>query len=503
MVSTLAKYGLLPDSIPGAAIGNRAGLVGRKMITGPRFRNYEAGEDSHRRQSKVSTLQHEDEHLKRSKRKKLVGSTREAMRNFIRVGSAVRKHLDFVAAHEVDFDTGDEGLDLALEEFVELRSQPANFDAAGRFGRRKWVRLAEARRAIDGDLYGLKLLRGALQAIEGDRVRDPDRTADALPRNQRTEWYQGVRTNKAGKAVEYAIAKRLKGAGFKHERIVDASRIIPHVWHDTHLRFDSIRGVSPFAPGLNDFVDEHETLTHAQAKVKLAQIFGLKVFSEAVDGLGGDADEEDPDEDTERDEKYEVDLGRGPFKVELDPGENIDIIEGKTGAVEVIALLKFLADLTIQVLDLPPHFFDTSRVNFHGGKVGTTLYLLSAAHKRADVQAFLSNWLDWQLRRGVLTGEIDLPQSVTLDRVLKSYAWIPTGLPWFDRGREVRPTLQAIAGGVDLRSRVINEQYGMSLRRFLRRARRDEDLVEASGVTFANFDKLIYLPDSQGAADPD
>lgn len=470
----------------------------RRMPRKPRFRNsYEAGEDSHRRASKPATLLQEDDHLTRGPRKKIVASTRDAMRNFIRVGAAVRKHLDFVATHEVDFDTGDEGLDRDLEQWCDLRSRAENFDAAGRYDRQRYTRMVEARRAIDGDVYCLKLLYGGLQAIEGDRIRDPDQRAGVRDKDL-GDWYQGVRINAYGRPVEYAISSRSSGAGFQHERIVDARNVIPHVWNDTHLRFDAVRGVSPFAPGLNDFIDEHETLSHAQAKVKLAQVFGLKVLSEATEGLG-EVETTDPDEETDRDEKYKVDLGKGPFKVELDPGEDIETIEGKTGVSEVVDLLKFLADLTIQVLDLPPHFFDTSRVNFHGGKVGTTLYLMSAASKRRDVQRFLGNWLDWQLRRAVVVGDLVLPRTIPIERVLSGYAWIPTGLPWFDRSREVRPTLQAIAGGLDTYSRVIKEQYGMPLQRFLAIAKRDQQLIAESGVMLANFDKLIYLPDADGA----
>ena len=459
--------------------------------------DYRSGDDSHRRAPKTTTLKHEDHHLKALKRKRLVAATRDAVRNFVLVGAAVRKHLDFVTKHSVDFDTGDGGLDRDLEQFVDVRSREENFDRTGSHDRDRYVRLLEARRVIDGDVGSLKLADRRLQAIEGDRIRDPDRKD--LPDNQRAgAWYQGVRCDGSGRPVEYAIARRT-GSGFAHERVVRSSRMIFHSWIDSHFRFDACRGVSPFAAALDDFIDQHETLTHAQAKVKLAQVLGLKVTNDSGQGLGvhSTIDEGGDDDNTEGDEKYQVDLGKGPFKIELNPGDDVDVIEGKTAVEDVVSLLKFVSDLAIQVLDLPPHFFDTARVNFHGGKVGTTLYLQSAQSKRADVQRFLSKWLNWQIGLAITSGEIVLPRSIDVPSVLNSYAWIPSGLPWFDRGREVRPTLQAIAGGVDSYSRVIQELYGIPLERFLARYKRDVELIAEAGVDFANWDRVIMYPDAE------
>ena len=67
-------------------------------------------------------------------------------------------------------------LNQKLAAFLENWSEPESFDVAGITPLWNFIRLAEVRRCIDGDMLALKLANGQVQAIEGDRLLSP-RTA--------------------------------------------------------------------------------------------------------------------------------------------------------------------------------------------------------------------------------------------------------------------------------------------------------------------------------------
>ncbi len=472
-----------------------AKTVRKKRNGSPRQLGYDNAQDSNRRRAHRSTLLHEDDALNKSQRKRLVGGTRDAVRNVVLLGWAVRKHLDFVCRHEIDFNTGDEAFDRELEAWVTDRSQPDLFDIRGAHDRQRWVRMAEARRILDGDIGALKLASRHIQAIESDRIRDPD--PRQLGSNQQSEWRHGVRCNRAGRIVEFAVHGRNGTGQFQLERVVQAQRMIWHAWHDSHFRLDACRGVSPFASSLGDFLDIGEIKEYGKARVKLSQMVGL-VFKTAMgEGVGVHTLTESVDTDGDGvgdQEKYEVDIGRAPWKLELEPGDEAEFLDTKTDAAELTQFLDWCVFVAIKALDLPINMFDESRTNFFGSKAGITVYLLSANQKRKDVQALLSEWLNWQIDLAVSPAirEIQPPRGMDVQQIKRSYEWIPTGLPWFDRSREVLPTLQAIAGGIDSYSRVIRDLYGIPFDRFLDQIARDQAQIQSKGIRLGDFSKILY-----------
>ena len=207
------------------------------------------------------------------------------------------------------------------------------------------ARQNEARRVIDGDMGFLKIAppfpsndRGKLQAIEGDRVKTP--TQD-LPRGfDPKQWTNGVKLSTSGAAQAYAIHKRV-GSGMKLDRIVPARNIC---WHGFYDRFDQARGISPVTAALNSLQDVYEGFDYALAKVKISQMFGLVFYRDAidaVDGVGtGTTPTIDTDGDGEADSGYEVDFGRGPVQIDLEPGDKAEFLEAKTPATETVNLLR-------------------------------------------------------------------------------------------------------------------------------------------------------------------
>ncbi len=220
-----------------------SGPASQSSAVASRRFGYDAVEDKDRRKPPAANTKSEDDLLTPGKRKKLTGATRDIHRNFSIAGWAIRKHLDYVSTFSFQSRTGSKELDDRIEEMFAWWMRPANCDVAGRHSLGRLIRLTEARRTVDGDVFLLKLSDGRLQAIEGDRVCTPTR---GLPAGVNAkELTHGVQADKAGRPRAYCICKRSPLGGSAFERIVRAAFMEHHGFFD---RFDQLRGISPLAP---------------------------------------------------------------------------------------------------------------------------------------------------------------------------------------------------------------------------------------------------------------
>lgn len=248
---------------------------------------YDAVHAKNKRSAPTGILRSEDAELTPADRRKMLSASRSLHRNFTVAAWMIRKHLDYVSTFTFQARTGNDSLDDSLERLVRWWSQKGNFDVTGRFSRHQFTRLAEMRRTVDGDMGVMKLSSALLQAIEGDRIRTP---YAGLPADySAADFTHGVRTNAAGKPLEYCICKRgatndASGAtaNFEFERIVPARNLCHFGYFD---RFDQVRGISPIAPAVNSLRDTYEGIDYALAKMKVAQLFGLVFYREKSDDI--------------------------------------------------------------------------------------------------------------------------------------------------------------------------------------------------------------------------
>lgn len=418
----------------------------RFLGLGPRGQrdDYDAAEPSTNRKRRATSLRSEDDHLAPAKRRVLVSRTRELARNFVVAAWAIRKHLDYITGFSFQSRTGDQALDNEIERFVDWWSLPANFDAAERHGLRRYLRIMEARRTLDGDCFTLLLNDGRIQGIEGDRVRNP--LMGGAGDVDLSAFYHGIRTDKAGATKAYCVCARTDSGGFTFERIVPARAILPVGYYD---RIDQTRGISLFAPGLNTLQDVYEGFDYALAKAKLAQLVGLIFYRESQqDAFAIDEIEtEGPDAEPEARNRYEVDPAAAPWKLELEPGDRAEFIDPKTPAAEFRDYSTLMMLIALKGLDIPYSFFDESFTNFYGSKGGILQYQQSCRAKRQDLVEFLDALTAWRLTLAT-TGpepEIRLPANLTVDDL--SWEWIPSGIRPWDRLKEAQGAEQEIKAG--------------------------------------------------------
>lgn len=441
------------------------GLLGR----------YIAAESSNQRRDPGTRIQSSDAILDTTKRKRVIEGARELWRNYSVAAWAVRKHLDFVATFTFQSGTEDPAFNERLEALMGWWSRSTNCDVSGRHSLRKMLRLSEARRVLDGDLFLVKYNDGRLQAIEGDRVRDPSQ------RDIKETWVHGVKIGLSGQIQRVMIHKRNSDGTYTEERDVSAGNVIQLGYFDA---FDQYRGVSPLVSAIAEFQDCMEVKDYARAKAKITQLFALAITKEMAD----------TDEDEEAD-GYQIDLGRGPVKVELDPGDKMEFLESKHPSTEFQAFLTMSLQAGLKALDIPWSFYDEAYTNFFGSRSALLLYLQSVKDKRADLQEMLDRITVWKIGQWVGQGILELPRGYRIDDL--HWDWIPSGLPWWDPSKEIDGDIKAIQSKLRTRSEIRRERYGDDWRDVVRKLREEETFLAENG-----FDPQEMASVTHGAGVP-
>jgi len=463
-----------------AAVSNR--LPGASPRRGGRpsvSAGYDATVDKKRRKVPQSAIYAEDDHLTQHNRKKLNASARDLYRNFDLAAWAIRKHLDFVSSFSFQCRSGDDGLDRRIEELMRWWSRPRNCDVSGHHGFHRFFRLLEQCRLIDGDVFAMKLRSGQMQAIESDRIRRPQ---DGLPpADAHVELTHGIELDKAGRFRRLCVCRRGgRYAGTYHfDKWVQAS----NAWqHGYFSRFDQVRGVTPLSAALNRFQDLYESFDLALVKAKLHNMFGLAITRQKVDQVADfdtlDADTGDTaDADTTN---YRVQLSPdAPFKLELDPGDDIKFLESHQPSAEFRDFGEMMIRLTLLSCDIPYTFYDTKGSTYSGARQEMLQYYHSARNKRTDNQHLLQDVTGWKLASWVLSGLLELPRGKTLDDI--QYTWIPSALPWIDPLKEVKATREAITAGLTSEIRACRE-LGLDYHEIMEEQRAARDLRERLGL---------------------
>lgn len=419
---------------------------------------YDAVVDKGRRRAPVTRVKGEDSLLTR-KRRKLIATTQDVYRNFTIARWAVQKHLDYVSSFRFRASTGNEELDSRLEAFMEQWSKRLNCDVRGRHPLRRMTRLIEQRAVVDGDVFVLKIAgntsaRGKLQIVESDRIANPTRDPanDRIRTFDSTDWVEGVKLSKSGKALEYAVNDRDDSGNLTFSRFVSAKNVCHHGYWD---RFDQVRGISPIANALNTFQDLYEGMDYALAKIKVAQLFGLVFYRDAELGLNDTIATTDSDNDGINDAGYEVDFGSGPQVLDLNPGDKAEFLESRTPATETVEFLRTCIHAALKSLDIPFSFYDESWSNFYGSRGALMQYLKNCKHKCASLQEVLDEITAWRLGLAVVDRELILPPGTQFDDM--KWEWVPDGVPWWDPAKEVRGEAMAIACGLQTPQRAAKQ----------------------------------------------
>ncbi len=411
----------------------------------PKKFGYDAVENTGRRRARPVLLRSEDRELLPVRRRALVSSARDLNRNLSIAAWALRKHVDFVASFEFQCRTGNAEFDKNIEGLMDWWSRPLNFDVCGRHGLKRFIRMCELRRTIDGDVLIVKMSDGRVQAIEGDRLQTPNQGLDG-GLDLSSGYVNGVKISPSGRELAYVVCDRGQtGNSFVFKQEIPAEYAHLFGYFD---RFDQVRGISPLASGLNSFQDIYECAEYALAKAKVSQLFGLKLTRSGDTALT-------PDDLTEQTAPYSFNFGAGPQILDLDHGDDAAFIESNTPSTEFAAYLEQMTAAALKSLDIPFSFYDESHATYSGSRVAILQYEQSAEAKQADVRELLHNLTVWRIQMWIDDGELKLPTGWGIDDITFSY--VASGAPWVDPLKEGAANIAAISASLDSRQNICKE----------------------------------------------
>ena len=392
--------------------------------------------------------------LSDSERKKAVANTRDLRRNFIVVSWAVRKHLDYISDFKYKSKTDDTVLKAYMENKVKEWSKSKSFDQAGKVNLRKGLRLLESSRFLDGDVFSYKLRNGRLQFIEGDRVGDMKRPNETAKVDDL--WVQGIKVNtKTGRRTAIRVGKR-KGNRLEWLADIPTKNIIYLAYME---RFDQERGVSPLMAAIQTFQDNAEGFDYSLQKLKIGQLMGMVFTRSADDGFAQTEAETTLIEDLEgvedgAREGYEFDFGQSNMiSADLEPGEDLKIIESANPANEVQSFLTLTIELAIKAFDFPTSFFDSTKANFAGSRSDDIAYKKSCSTKKEDLIEWLDEWIAYKIQHDILNGDTYLAENISN---IKG-EWVSTGTEWWDTLKQSKGAAAMIGMSLDNPERIAKE----------------------------------------------
>jgi capsid protein len=429
--------------MPATAYGQFEGIAG---VFG-----YDATVATPRRKAPTADMRSEDEVLRSLQRDTLVSSARDAKRNWAIAAWMIRQHLDFVSEFSLQVQTLNKTFNEAAEKLIARWSERKNCHVAGRHPLGQLVRMAECCRTLDGDDLIELLKNNTINLIRGDRIRNPRGAANSK------EWINGIKLDPlTGRPLTYQIHSRTLGGSFLPEKQLPARNAIHHGYFDDP---EQVRGVSPLASGINTMRDVYEGIEAASARLKIEQILGVAVIKQPdtdanpfqgnaqYTDVDGESEEETAERIADENKRGLVDYGKGVFQWEMLPGEDVKTIAGNMPSSNAQAFLQICIDITLRAMDIPPSFMDPARTNFFGSRGALQLYQRSCRSKQAGNQELLDELTTWRLRAAIIDGELDLPRGWLLDEL--EWLWVPRGIPWWDRAKEVTGDIKAIAAGLD------------------------------------------------------
>ena len=430
--------------------------------------SYDALEPKGRRKAAPADIVREDVHVKAGRRKRLQANARDIAKNFSIAAWMIRRHLDYCASFSFQVLTNDRVMDREIEQLMEVQSRPLACDRGGRFSREKMFRQLESSRCIDGDMGMLRLRSGHSQLIESDCIKDPPEKERG--KDGRFSWVDGVQIDYAGLPRQYSIYGRGRsGQGYEFQRKIPSQNFMLYGFWD-RTATDQVRGISPVVASLNNFRDVYENIDFAQVKAKLSQLFALALLrkteaqglNQALPTAGEQAvlDGDSCEEDASK--PREFDLSGGPIVLDLDPDEDVKLVESNTPATEFQQFMEVVIAIALKSLDIPYSFYNERFTNYSGSRTAWLHYERSCADRRADQIEARRRWTIWQMQRWIADGLWTPPSGKTLADI--PFVWVPRGMPWWKPSEEIVGDIKAIAAGLDNADRVCRERDRGSVR---------------------------------------
>jgi capsid protein len=266
-----------------AVIGGLFPKWGAARLRARREFSYEAAKYTRLRAS-AKTIQGPEDYTAFPDRITLITQMRDLEQNFGLFQSIIDK-VSLYAFGTLNYQahTGDEKTDALYEDY--LRECFARCDISGRHNFRQMVTIADKSETRDGD-YALKWQRVGkelkLVGIEGDRIGGNTAVGTA------PDYFQGITVDLfTGKPRSYRVFDRTKGNAYINPQEIAAEEML---FLFDPRRIDQYRGVTPFAPVINEARDLKELMAACLIGTKFENMHGAVGYTESGAPLNDPSD---------------------------------------------------------------------------------------------------------------------------------------------------------------------------------------------------------------------
>ena len=416
---------------------------------------YNAAVNTGNRQAPRTKQVHEDRVLTVANRKRIDETALDQSRNYSLVAWAIRKHLDFVSQFSPQVRTGDKAVDDILKRELRRSGRRRGFDIAGKHSREQAMRFFEQSKVLDGQSGIIEIKGGLKQLVEGKMIGKPD----DLPKR----WADKVNDSglvidrRTGRTNYYCVRKwNADGTKLVYGRMVNAD----DMHFDAYFpRINANSGVSPLSTALNQFQDLYENFEYTLLKIKLHSLFGIKITRDAGDDDGFDTELEGNDDSAGGVSAAggvgsEIELGKGILTMNLDPGEDVGTIESNTPSTEFVNFSTLVTRIALLALDIPYLLLDQTQASFSAIIAAREDYLFSAKSKQQKNIEILEEITARDVMRLVMDQATGLGRALnsagmSAEEAADGVSWIPVGVPFLDKLKEVSGDEKAIGIGIE------------------------------------------------------
>jgi capsid protein len=422
--------------------------------------NYDAVSNKGRRRAPTVAKRAEGKVLKKADAKKLQATIYDLVRNDPAAAWTYNKFLDHTTTFHFQSNTGNAEFDTGLERAMERWSRKRNCDITGRDDLQSMIRCWGSGIALDGDSMLVKLSGYQLQGIESDRITNKNlinegdsNIPDIVKELSKSGVDDGLIVDKYGRVMQYVVCRRSEkqNTSFVFDQLYNAEDII---FDGNFFRFDQRRGVSPFASAVNIFQDIKEIDEAQLIKCKKHAMHGIAIYSDAEESGYNESHVYDTDGDDTADAeesemqsgpRYDFELDAG-LKLELEPGDKIDMFESKTPSQEYKEYSQLMLRKGMLSFFVPFTFFDSSGTSYSTMRQDRAEFRISIAPFRRKCKAALTEIAEWVIPHLIKKYRLKVPENFSIDTI--PFEWVPQAEIYLDEGKEVDAALKRIAGGL-------------------------------------------------------
>ena len=455
MKKRAAKVTLRASATPRNPYKNKLEQSHRQMLWG---HNYEGADNTlMRRMYGYSWSQTESQMLPYNDRVKVIAWLRNAMRNNPIVAGILRRYTLGVGTPSPRISYADTDTNDKIERFLESKFENLRFGVssyAATFHR--LISVAQTESVIGGECFAVFMRNGQIRLIPSEFCGSPKDVYDAD--GARVEE-DGIIYWKSGAIRAYRFGRRIGGCisfDEKHTAVVPA-QFVHHL--GTPTRDEEQRYSPKLAPAMCAIQDLKDIMSAKTAQIKAQSCYATvtkkniapEIAAELAQSFNSDPDAPDfGDFITARTKYKAVTAGMNHY---LETGEDIEMIEPKFNASDFTQFAITNCDFICGCLQMPTEeaIIGYRNSNYSSARADKLRWHDAVTDERLMWTSFADKIQYWLIMRGILLGELDVPEEIVRERI----DWIYPPLREIDETKAAQANISLYDKGLRSKTEIV------------------------------------------------